>query len=296
LARAKIGAMANTDDRAEALFEEAAFRCDHVTHAWLPLSWGSLLELARHDKIYVVTGGRGELTVGSETWELRPGRVCLIPAGSVQQGRCDPRRGLEILWTHFEAQTLAAMHLLRVVPFPRCVRGRTARRVRDLAGELLAEWEGGRSGRQLALKALLPAMLRTVLRAPRRDLVSPGRRERAGAAARGPEALRVGQISAAVERVIRDYRQPLKLADLASAAHLSPAHFSEVFREMIGMPPMKFLRRHRMRRAQSLLRLTDRSVADIAAEVGYVDPYHFSRAFRGETGVSPTAYRRGREA
>jgi len=287
--------MADAEDRAEAFFEEAAFRCDHVEHAWLQRSWGSLLEVALHDKIYVVTGGRGELSVDSGSWQLRPGRAFMIPAGSVQRGRSDPRRGLKILWTHFEAQTLATTHLLRMVSMPRGVRGRSAGLLREMSEELLAEWKGRRRGRQLASKTLLPGMLLGLLRAPRRDVLVPERRGKDGAAP-GSDSLRVKQISAATEMVIREYREPLKLADLASAAHLSPAHFSEIFREMIGMPPMKFLRRHRMRRAQSLLRMTDRSVADIAARVGYADPYHFSRAFRSETGLSPTGYRRGRGA
>jgi len=140
--------MSKVESRTEALLAEACFRCDHVEHAWLPKSWGSLLEVARFDKIYVVTGGRGELTLGEETWDLRAGRVFLIPAGTVQRGACDSRRGLRILWTHFEAQTLAAMHLLRMVPFPPCVKGRSARRIRGMAEELYAEWRSGRRGRE----------------------------------------------------------------------------------------------------------------------------------------------------
>jgi transcriptional regulator GlxA family with amidase domain len=180
---------------------------------------------------------------------------------------------------------------LRVVRFPRCLSGRSAVAVRERMTRLLAEWRGRRPGRQLALKALLPDILLAAWRSPRRERIAPSRRE-PGSGARAAEGGRVGQVSAAVERIIHGCAGPLRLADLAAAARLSPAHFSEVFTRLIGMPPMRFLRRHRVRRAQSLLRLTDRRVSDIAAAVGYPDPYHFSRAFRAETGTSPSAYRR----
>ena len=48
----------------------------------------------------------------------------------------------------------------------------------------------------------------------------------------------------------------------------------------------------RLRKAQQLLIGTDRSVAEIAREVGHPDPYHFSRVFRRSVGVSPAKYRK----
>jgi AraC-like DNA-binding protein len=44
--------------------------------------------------------------------------------------------------------------------------------------------------------------------------------------------------------------------------------------------------------AQSLLRESDLSVADIACEVGFTEPSAFHRAFRKWTGASPAAFRR----
>ena len=41
---------------------------------------------------------------------------------------------------------------------------------------------------------------------------------------------------------------------------------------------------------------TDRSVSDIAAEIGFFDHSHFIRVFRKATGLTPLAYRRSRAA
>ncbi len=47
-----------------------------------------------------------------------------------------------------------------------------------------------------------------------------------------------------------------------------------------------------MARARELLLTTDRSIADIAEEVGYPDQFYFSRQFQAVTGSSPRHFRR----
>jgi AraC family transcriptional regulator, transcriptional activator of pobA len=46
-----------------------------------------------------------------------------------------------------------------------------------------------------------------------------------------------------------------------------------------------------MLEAARLLRHTDRTVGEIAFEVGFSDPLYFSRAFKRSDGRSPQAYR-----
>jgi AraC-like DNA-binding protein len=87
------------------------------------------------------------------------------------------------------------------------------------------------------------------------------------------------------------YREPLDVAALARAAHLSPAHFSREFRRTFGEPPHKYLLMRRLERAAELLRNTDRSVADICLTVGLTSVGSFTTSFGRMFGVSPTAYR-----
>jgi len=52
----------------------------------------------------------------------------------------------------------------------------------------------------------------------------------------------------------------------------------------------------RMARATEWLRRTDKSVLEIAMEIGYTDASNFTRAFRRRSGVSPQAYREATNA
>jgi AraC-like DNA-binding protein len=87
------------------------------------------------------------------------------------------------------------------------------------------------------------------------------------------------------------YREPLDVAALARAAHLSPAHFSREFRREFGETPHQYLVTRRMERAASLLRSTDRSTADICFTVGLQSVGSFTTSFRRTYGCTPTEYR-----
>ena len=79
--------------------------------------------------------------------------------------------------------------------------------------------------------------------------------------------------------------------DMAAAAGLSRAHFSREFRRAFGESPHAYLLTRRLERATSLLRFTDRSVADICFSVGLQSVGSFTTSFTRTYGVSPTAYR-----
>jgi len=87
------------------------------------------------------------------------------------------------------------------------------------------------------------------------------------------------------------YAEPLGVEDLASAAGLSPAHFSREFRAAFGESPHGYLLTRRLERAAALLLTTDRSVAEICFEVGLSSVGSFTTSFTRTYGVPPSAYR-----
>ena len=86
----------------------------------------------------------------------------------------------------------------------------------------------------------------------------------------------------------------LDLATLAGAAALSPFHFARLFRDRVGEPPVRHLRRLRLERAALLLRETDRPVTDIALDAGFASLSNFVTTFRLAYGLSPDRWRRAR--
>ena len=89
----------------------------------------------------------------------------------------------------------------------------------------------------------------------------------------------------------RAFAEPLCIAELASIAQVSEAHFIRTFRDTFGETPHRYLQRRRVERAMFLLRSTDRSVTDVCFDVGFGSLGTFSRTFHDIVGESPTAFR-----
>lgn len=87
------------------------------------------------------------------------------------------------------------------------------------------------------------------------------------------------------------YFEPLRVDELARTIGLSRAHFSREFRRAFGESPHAYLLTRRLERAAALLRMTDRSVADICLAVGLESVGSFTTSFTRTYGRSPTAYR-----
>src|SRR5215207_8013834 len=87
------------------------------------------------------------------------------------------------------------------------------------------------------------------------------------------------------------YFEPIRVADLARAARLSPAHFSREFRREFGESPHRYLLTRRLERAAALLRTTDWSVARICFAVGLQSVGSFTTSFGRMYHTSPRRYR-----
>jgi AraC family transcriptional regulator len=88
----------------------------------------------------------------------------------------------------------------------------------------------------------------------------------------------------------------LSLDDLAGIAAFSPYHFHRIFRGMVGESVRSHVRRLRLERAATQLKLSDLPVTRIALEAGYETHESFTRAFREMFGASPSGFRAGNGA
>lgn len=84
---------------------------------------------------------------------------------------------------------------------------------------------------------------------------------------------------------------PWSLELLAQEAHTSRSVLAERFSELLGTPPMQYLKRWRLAIAARMLATERINVIQVAEAVGYESEASFSRAFKGEYGVPPGAWR-----
>lgn len=81
------------------------------------------------------------------------------------------------------------------------------------------------------------------------------------------------------------------IEDACKMLHINKFYLTHIFKEQLGMPPIKYLMLKRMDKAKALLSCSDASVAEIATKSGYVDTAYFCRVFKKTEGITPLQYR-----
>ena len=75
---------------------------------------------------------------------------------------------------------------------------------------------------------------------------------------------------------------------LAHKMHLSESQIYRKLKAITGKSTAVFIRSVRLQKAKELIQTTDKTISEIAYEVGFNDPSWFSRAFKEEYGYAPS--------
>jgi AraC family transcriptional regulator len=102
-----------------------------------------------------------------------------------------------------------------------------------------------------------------------------------------------GRLQRVLDYIAANSDRDLRLDDLAQVAEMSRFHFARLFRASTGVTPYQYLMEQRLQQAKALLRIGSRTIAEVAAETGFINASHFSRIFRKHLGVTPTEWKNG---
>lgn len=145
---------------------------------------------------------------------------------------------------------------------------------------LFAEAFGEACGREVVLNRLFELMLIQLLR----HLIATGSITSGMLA-----GLANPRLARALTALHGEPQRAWSVAELADVANMSRASFAAHFRQVVGVTPADYLANWRIGLAQKRLR-EGRSMALIAAEVGYESPSALARTFRRKVGSSPSQW------
>jgi AraC family transcriptional regulator len=86
--------------------------------------------------------------------------------------------------------------------------------------------------------------------------------------------------------------EDITISRLARLADMEPYQFVRSFKRTMGVTPHRYIVENRIEIAKRQLRTSERSITDLALELGFATPNHFSSVFRKLVGTSPRLYRR----
>ncbi|EKB47412.1 AraC family transcriptional regulator [Cecembia lonarensis] len=96
-----------------------------------------------------------------------------------------------------------------------------------------------------------------------------------------------------VDYIKNNIRENFTLESLSEKACMSKAHFSRTFKVELGLSPMEFILKERLKLAKQYLQLGDYQVQEVCFMSGFNNTTYFIRAFKNEFGVTPKVFQVG---
>ncbi|MDD6262125.1 MAG: AraC family transcriptional regulator [Clostridiales bacterium] len=100
-----------------------------------------------------------------------------------------------------------------------------------------------------------------------------------------------GYVDGALEYIKNNYRQKITVRDIAREVNLSESHLFSVFKKETGFSPITYLNNYRLSAAADLLLRDNKTIVEIADEVGICDSVYFNKLFRKNYQMAPSKYR-----
>ena len=186
-------------------------------------------------------------------------------------------------WAHFRVTILNAVDAFRFFRVPHTMNKQAAKKLGDLCEELAAlpaaatdPWELARIAQRKGLGFQLFALI-------------------AENSQPHPEATglldSIHRLLPVLQRIQAEPERPMSLGEMAHQVTLSPSRFCAIFRRCFGLPPGEYQRNTRLTAAKLLLLDSEKTIEQIAYQLGFDDPFHFSKSFKKNSGMSPRQYR-----
>ena len=95
-----------------------------------------------------------------------------------------------------------------------------------------------------------------------------------------------------INYIAEHYAEKIYVEKLADIIMVSPDYFTKMFKDSIGKTPVDYINGIRVNRSMQLLIDSEKSIAEIAEEIGFCNANYFHKIFKQYTDKSPLAYRK----
>jgi AraC-like DNA-binding protein len=114
----------------------------------------------------------------------------------------------------------------------------------------------------------------------------------------GPELFKTLNVDHRILSVIRHIEnhinEDLTNSKLAEVANMATNSFSRLFKQKMEITLHNFIMKRKIAQSCELFSHTNKSIEEVAFDMGFSDRYHFSRIFKLITGTTPAVYKAGK--
>jgi len=239
-------------------------------------------------EVFLVTPGRGTLTLDGRTYRLSAGSVFFTSPGQPRQWLARGLDGLCLFFTSdFVEDFFRDPVFLFTLPYFHREGGDVRLALKPAEAAALGARLKAMQREIRQLRADSPHALRAALYETLIHLARAFTDEAKAPARENPTALRLRLL---IERHFREHHRP---AEYARRLRITVGHLNHLARRHLGRSAGVVIRERLALEARRRLLHTDATAAEVAYELGFKDPAYFARFFKRETGSSPSALRTG---
>ena len=220
-----------------------------------------------------MTEGKMKVRLGEEDVVIRAGEFVIFPPGYKYRYELDENAKMSYSFAHFTgSHVVEYLEKLKIKDNPTPRRAHSGEELSLAFSSFFIEYESSSDLRDVALCAGLSKILVLLAKA-----------YHTGGAI---------SVSKSLSYINENYTREIRIPDLAALEGLSVSRYNFVFKQTVGVSPVKYITNLRLHQARIFLESTDIPIRQIGEMVGYSDNHFFSKIFKSYVGVSPAFYRK----
>jgi AraC-like DNA-binding protein len=106
-----------------------------------------------------------------------------------------------------------------------------------------------------------------------------------------PENINGSRLHFVLNYITENLTEKIAINALCRKAYVSRNSFFKIFKEQLGISPLDYINRERLKLAKQLLVSQNLPIREVALQCGFNDPNYFVRIFRKSEGITPSMYR-----
>lgn len=150
-----------------------------------------------------------------------------------------------------------------------------------LADKIFEAMEKEQNGYEWVTVGLLWQLMGTMLKNP--NIIDTGYNQ---------SRHQISKLKAVLSYIRDNYDTQITLTELSEIAGMSPKYFCRAFSAMTGKTPIAYLNYYRIECAGEFLKLTDKTITEIAMQCGFNDMSYFSKQFKRYKNVTPMHFKK----
>lgn len=246
----------------------------------------------RDFQILYVLEGELSLRLFYATYRLHPGSIHIIHSEDVHSMESITEENL-VLALSFDSDYFQSIfpHFITTVFITNIEEGAFKKRdaLRDRIFAIVAEEYDRSAGYVSRINNEAVALINTLMNHFRGFVIDPS--EKAFIHKTSHDYMQVERISRIIQYVYENYPYKISLTEIAEREQMSPYYLSHIFHKLVGMNFRSFLSMVRVEMSEAAILSTNKSISQIAQDVGFSDAKYYVSHFYEHMGCHPKEYR-----